>query len=159
MARATHVFSDDGLAVSALDNVTILVFARESSRMRLRTIRRHCEAHAARHGDRTAAITVVEPAAMSAPDEVREESANLTRDYPCVATATVLEGSGFKVVAARAVMTGIFLLARKTGNKLFSTVPEATEWVSRTMAGAQLRVSSAADLAAAVEETRRAIKR
>src|SRR5256885_1210629 len=95
--QAIVSYADAGMSVATCENLFICVFRQPNTLERLREVRRAIEKHVALHGERTLSISVVEPsAAAMVPKDVREAATALTRDFPSIAAAVVIEGSGFR---------------------------------------------------------------
>jgi hypothetical protein len=111
--------------------------------------------HAAHANGRVATLAVVD-AAVSLPDDAtRKLSVQMMDAMNGVqaGSATVIDGDGFRVSAARAAFAGMTMLSRTSWpQKVFATVEDAASWLCRLP---ELRGKSAGDLAAAVATLRR----
>jgi hypothetical protein len=148
-------FNDGSAACGTVGNLLTTVLRTEVTLPRLRQIRRVTEQLFALYGEHRGTLTVVERTAISdTPRDVREESAVLMRQYPSL-VATVIEGGGFKGVGARAIMSGLALVAGKRDKlKIFASVDEAAEWIAPRVPTTSI---TAAEVKAAVERTRAAL--
>jgi hypothetical protein len=152
-------FADATCAISTVGNSFVNVLRRPATLEMIEEIRRQVQRHFRRCNGVTLALSVLEPgAAQSVPRDVREKSAKLTTDFPSLAAATVIEGSGFRAAATRTAVTTMFLFARPPyPYKVFGDLAEGASWVIETgKRGAPLSVT-ADDLVRAVAEARRAI--
>jgi hypothetical protein len=152
-------FSDEGGAYAERGNVTAFVVRREMTMPRLRRLRREAERVHARYGAERVSITVIEPTAISdVQKEVREESADLVRTFPSVLMVTIVEGGGLRAVAARAILSGMTLIAKGRAAKIFDDVVTAMTWIEpRVPPVAGVKPPSARELVELVAEARRAI--
>ncbi len=132
MDRFQLGFVDRGCAFSSVGNLIACVLREEVTVERLRALRKDTERVVAIYGPARGGITVVEGQAVTdVSKEVRVESAALMRDFPSAVTVTVIEGRGFKAVAARAIVSAMALLARnRDANKLFDTVDAAAAYMA-----------------------------
>jgi hypothetical protein len=132
MAEAGRVaFSDDGMAMAELGTLSLYVIAKPLTLERVLKMRTLGDEHNARFGASRASMTVAEPAAVhDMPKEIREAAAKIVRELPVVIKATVIEGGGFRAVAARAIVTGVHLLSRRGGqDRIFGDVDTAMDWL------------------------------
>jgi hypothetical protein len=153
-------YVDQGCALASVGNLIVCVLRGEVTIERLRALRRDTERLVAIYGTERGGITVVEGAAVTdVSKEVRVESAALMRDLPSVVTVTVIEGRGFRAVAARAIVSAMALLARtRDANKLFDTVEAAARYlVPRIPVRAGEPKLTSDEVIAIVERTRAAI--
>ena len=153
-------FADQAFAVSSVGNGFVNVLRKPATIEMIEEIRRQVQRHYRRTGGVTVALSVLEPgAAQSVPRDVRENGAKLTTDFPSLAAATVIEGSGFRAAATRSAVTTMFLFARPPyPYKVFGSLDEGAAWVVATgQKGNAALTVSAADLLRAVERARRAI--
>jgi hypothetical protein len=152
-------YSDAICAVATHENVFITVHRQPSTMAQMREVRRLLVAFFARLTP-GGSISLLEPSSLviNADKAVRDEMVVLARDFPSRCSAVVLEGSGFKAAAGRAMMSAIFLLSRpKYPYKITGAVGEAAGWVAK-IAGEPLgHPLDPRKLAGAVEEARRAI--
>jgi len=107
----------------------------------------------AHHPEGAAFLCVIEPTATPPDDDHRKKSAELLTSFGsrlrCV--ATVVEGSGLKASIARAVLSGISLIARERQTKAdyFSDTARAVAWLRE-----HLDAPPAEQVLAAVDELR-----
>jgi hypothetical protein len=157
------VWSDNGLAVAELGTLSLFLIAQPLTLPRLQQMRRIGEDHHARFGSHRASLSIGEPSAiMDMPKPVREQASLMVRDLSSEISAAVLEGGGFKAVAGRAIITGLWLMAGRAGsNKVFTDLDTATAWLAPRIppAGDGEAPISIATLDKLVESARAAIKR
>lgn len=118
----------------------------------LRETRRQVQRHFRRCNNVSVALSVLEPgAAQSVPREVREEGAALTAEFKSLASATVIEGTGFRAAATRTAITTMYFLAKPPfPHKVFGDLSAGASWV--------LEIGSqSAPLGATVEDVMRAV--
>jgi hypothetical protein len=158
---ASVVFADEGCAIATCGNVFVNVMREAQTLPRLRELRRHIVRHVAVWGANTISISVLEPGATAnTPKEVRDETAAITRDYQSIAAAIVIEGSGFRAAALRAVVAAIYLVSHSPyPHKIVETVFDGARWLVEQAGRAGQRHVSAADIAAAVSVARAALVR
>jgi hypothetical protein len=107
----------------------------------------------ARHPGGAGFLCVIEPTAKPPDDELRRKSAEMLTGHGaklrCV--ASVVEGSGLKASIARAVLSGITLLARERHTKAeyFANASLAVTWM-----GEHLAIPPADQVLAALESLR-----
>jgi hypothetical protein len=163
MVKAGQVlWSDDGLALAELGTLTVYLMAQPLTMERLGPMRRQGEQQHARFGTHCAALTIAENSAITdMPRAVRHEAAKIVRDLATDVSATVLEGSGFKAIAGRAIITGVRMLSGKSANvKIFADVDSALEWlVPRVPAPDGVERVEAAAAAGLITRARAAIQR
>jgi hypothetical protein len=125
-------YCERGCAFAHYGNLIACVLREEVTIERLRALRKDTERVVAIYGPERGGITVVEGQAVTdVAKEVRVESSALMRDFPAAVTVTVIEGRGFKAVAARAIVSAMALLARtRDSNKLFDTVETAAAYMA-----------------------------
>ena len=153
-------YADDLHAVVSVGNVFINVVRKPATVGMIRETRRQVQRHFRRWNNQCVAVSVLEPtAAQAVPREVRDESAALTAEFPSLAAATVIEGSGFRAAATRTAVSGMFLISRPTyPHKVFASLTESARWVIETVKRtAPLDVTSD-DILRAIEVARRAVK-
>jgi hypothetical protein len=100
-------------------------------------------------------LTIIEPTASgSPPPEVREITTAMSRQFPLVGAAIIVEGSGFGAATTRTVIAGVYLLSKKNyPHKICSTVGEGATWLAALLPG-----PSAQTIAAAGEAARAALR-
>ncbi|HZS41711.1 MAG TPA: hypothetical protein VFF06_33000 [Polyangia bacterium] len=154
-------FADTGCAIATRGNLFVNVMREAQTLERLREVRRHIERHVAAWGTNTISISVLEPGATAAaPKEVRDETAAITRDYGSIAAAIVIEGSGFRAAAVRAVVAAIYLVSHSPyPHKIVESVDDGARWL-RQMAerAGQARVG-ALEIVDAVAAARAELRR
>jgi hypothetical protein len=153
------LYADAGNAVAVCGNVFVNVMREAQTLERLRELRRHIERHVARWGDRTLSISVLEPGATAeTPKDVRDETAAITREYPSIAAAIVIEGKGFRAAAIRAVLAAIYLVSRSPyPHRIVDSVLFGARWLVEQAEQQGLREVSAADIDLAVAKARAAL--
>jgi hypothetical protein len=93
---------------------------------------------------------------------VREQASVMLRELASEFSASVLEGGGFKAIAGRAIITGLWLMSgRNSSNKVFTDLDAAAAWLVPRIprAGDGADAVSAATILRLVEDARVAIKR
>ena len=92
---------------------------------------RTLEAHWNLWRESTITLVVLEPAAIaSVPASVREDGANMVKRFPSRAVSFVIEGSSFRVAAARTILAGVNLISRAHYEQgIFSTLAEGCAWL------------------------------
>ena len=61
---------------------------------------------------------------------MRDETAAITRDYPSIAAAIVIEGAGFRAAAVRAVVAAIYLVSRSPyPHRIVESVEDGARWL------------------------------
>jgi hypothetical protein len=153
------LWSDDGIGVATVGNVSISVLRQPATVARLRRLRGDLIEMNQRHPGKIASITILEETAIrSAPDEIRAESASLMRDSHVFAAAIVIEGKGFRVAATRALLAGLSLVSRpRYEQKIFERVELAAQWLVEVMAKKGIPDQSSQDLVSGIEQARAAI--
>jgi hypothetical protein len=156
------VWSDDGLALAEIGAPTVYVVAQPLTMQRLEPMRQAGERQHARFGSKCASLTVIETGAIAdMPTDLRKEAAKIVRELATEVQTTVLEGSGFKAIAGRAIMTGVRLMSgRRASGKIFADVDSALAWlVPRVPAVDSTQRVDAPAAAALIARARAAIKR
>ncbi len=153
------LYADAGTAVAVCGNVFVNVMREAQTLARLRELRRHIERHVQRWGADTLSISVLEPGATAeTPKDVRDETAAITRDYPSIAAAIVIEGSGFRAAAIRAVLATIYLVSRSPyPHRIVDSVFAGARWLVEQATRRELAHVTAADIEAAVATARAAL--
>ncbi len=153
-------FADEGVALATHGCVAACVFRAPLTLERLYRLRRESEPIQLRFGIERVNLTIVEPGAVSSlPEDVRKESAALMREFPASMTVTVLEGVGFRAAAARAILSGLTLLAgERQRRRMFESVDEAAAWLNERNVGGVPEMTAPA-LATLVQRARAALKR
>lgn len=120
-----------GYAVASWRHVFIQVARVPVTGEAQRRVRRGLEAHWKRWQTETLTLVVIEQAALaSVPAEVRDEGAAMAREMPSRAVAFVVEGSSFRMAAARTILAGLNMISRaRYAQSIFSTLDEATKWL------------------------------
>jgi hypothetical protein len=149
---------DPGFALAQCRHAFVSVWTQPSTIDSLSAVRQ-CEESLAREApDGLVVLTVMTGTAFAIGTREREEAQRLAQrfDKTTQAAAYVIEGSGFRAAAMRAVLAGLQLLARTSHPvRVFSDVPTAVEWL-----GGRARPPIAPDdLADTVEQARAAIGR
>jgi hypothetical protein len=99
-------------------------------------------------------LQYVAPDASVPSKDTRDALANLLREARgrVACSAVVAPGTGFRIAAGRAVVTGIAMLARPGfPHQVFSTLEEAAEWQSRLLPRTAALAPSASDIVRAVQ--------
>ena len=150
-------FADDMHAIGSIGIVFINIVRKPANLEMLKETRRQVQRHFRRWNMKSVALSVLEPSAAQAlPKEVRDETAALTTDFPSLAAAVVIEGTGFRAAATRTAMAGLFLLSRpKYPQKVCGSVGDGAGWLVATRP--EIGVSAEA-MVKAVELTRSAFK-
>jgi hypothetical protein len=93
--------ADPKMAMATQGRVVVAVLRAVVDLEMLRELRRQTDKVVQKLGFQRVGVTVVEPSAVGdVPKEVRAEGAALMRDFPQAASATVIEGGGFKAIAS-----------------------------------------------------------
>jgi hypothetical protein len=160
MGNAVIHYSDGGIAVATAANAFICVFREPATLPRLVEVRRAIGTHTRKWGHDTVSLSVLEPsAAASVPKDVRDETGAITRDYPSIAAAIVIEGSGFRAAAVRSVLAAIYLVARSPyPHKICEDIDVAARWLLGHAAGAGHAHFTPAGLRGAAEAARASIE-
>ena len=153
-------YADDIHAVASVGNVIINVVRKPATVAMIRETRRQVQRHFRRWNNQCVAVSVLEPgAAQSVPREVRDESAALMTEFPSLAAATVIEGSGFRAAATRTAVAGMFLISRPPyPHKVFGNLSDGAGWVIETGSKTAPLTVTRDDIVRAVEVARRALK-
>lgn len=149
-------YADEGCAFGALGSVLLTAMRRPPTGAQMRELRRHVAHHHREFGGKIRAFSLLERDAISiqVPSEVREETTSQMRDFPGLGTVVVVEGSGFRPAAMRALLSGIHLVLRPPYPfTICSTVDAGARWAAARgdPHGEHL---GPADLSAALEATR-----
>src|SRR2546425_988785 len=157
MQQATMQPLDGGCAFGTLGGIIVTVLRTPSTVERLRLLRTHLTRQFARYKpDQIGSIVVLEHSAFAQPppDEVRRAQEALTREFQSRGAAIVLEGSGFRAVAARAMMSGLYLVVRPAyPHKICSSADEGARWLMSQFA-ADSGAPAPAEILAVVEQAR-----
>lgn len=150
-------FADDVHAIGSIGIVFINIVRKPATLPMLKETRRQVQRHFRGWNQRAVALSVLEPSAAQAlPKEVRDETAALTSDFPSLAAATVIEGTGFRAAATRTAMAGLFLLSRpKYPVKVCGTISDGAHWLLQTRPEIGVTVEA---MVRAVELTRGSLK-
>jgi hypothetical protein len=146
---------DGGFALATAGSVFINVWREPSTLAQLEVLREH-EAALVEH-ERAAimVLTVLLPSAFTLGTRERKEVDALAKQFaPSTrAHAYVIEGSGFRTAAVRALVAGINLITRTgAATRVFDDVVHAAEWLEAEAAPSQ--VVRAAEVVRAVMEAR-----
>jgi hypothetical protein len=122
-------FSENGLAFATYANVGVVVIRQPLSIAKVRRLRQEVEQLHQQFGHARTMLTIVESAAVASPDnELRSEFAAIARELPAAQNVIVLEGSGFRMAAARAIMNAMALLSGNASKQhTFVSVEPALE--------------------------------
>jgi hypothetical protein len=159
MARTVIRYADEGVAVGEHANVLITAFHQPPTMPRLQELRKHIVRAAKEWPNATCGFSVIAETGLTTdvPRDVLDASKALTRDFPPVGSAIVVEAAGFTGSAIRAFLTGMFLVARNHG-KIHGTVEQGAAYLAPVASTAGGVTVTTADLVAAVTATRAAIK-
>ncbi len=126
------MWTHGGAAMGLRHNLTIFVLRDPLTLEHVRRLRRATGPVFARFADKRATLIVVEPSAVAdVAKEVREAAADQIRSFPTTVAATVIEGTGFRAVAGRAIVAGILLLSQsRSTTKVFDGVDDAARWMA-----------------------------
>jgi hypothetical protein len=109
---ATIRFSENGLVFATYANVGVVVIRQPLSIAKVRRLRQEVEQLQQQFGHDRIMLTIVESAAVASPDNaLRSEFSALARELPAALNIIVLEGSGFRMAAARAIMNAMALVS------------------------------------------------
>jgi hypothetical protein len=132
MVTREIALADEVCAIAIVGDVFITVLHLPSTLESMRAIRRVATRHAQVWKGTSRSMTVIEPRAIVAntSEEVRTETAAMTRDFTTAANAVVVEGSGFGVAAVRTLLAGVYLVQRVPyPYKIVSTPAEGVRWL------------------------------
>ena len=151
----------DGMCIATWRNVFIDVLSRPPTVASLTAIRPAVDRLFAKHGGQCISISVLEPSSIGpAPPDTKAVMQKLARDYPNLAAATVIEGSGFRMATARMLLTGIFMLQKQPiPHKVFDKISDGARFIASLNPQFKSLDRDIADLLLAVEEARRKIPR
>src|SRR5690242_3540322 len=113
-----------------------------------------------RTGGKAVSISVIEPTAAAAPAsaEVRNALETFAREGYVNAAAIVIEGTGFRAAAARTIVAGMYIVARRAyPHKIVATPAGGAAWLVEALAALGI-AQAAAELVDAVEKARAAIR-
>jgi hypothetical protein len=148
----------EGTALARMGKMTVCIMRQPPTVRAISLIRKETMKLRAEAPDGWMAFSIVEAGAIgNIPDEVRQATTALMRDYAATVSVTVIEGSTFKAIAARAIMSGLHALSRSRNvQKYFAETRAAVDWMLATCAslGAPQGELTAADALRAIEETR-----
>jgi serine/threonine protein kinase len=151
-------FADSELALVRCGQVFITVLRKPLTLGGVEHLRRESRELFGEDASRFFTLSVVGP--ISPKDisaEVRVASEKLTREFRLGGAAIVIEGSGFKQAATRAVIAAVFLVSRiGYRHRVFDKPLDAAEWLEAELAARGVR-QSALEVIDAVEEGRRAV--
>jgi hypothetical protein len=153
--------SDDVQAIGGVGNVLVSLTRYHQDMDRLRALRKAIATHFKRWPGGVATITVLEQTAYStllSKDE-RQEINQLAIDYVSRGVGLVIEGSGFRAAAVRAMLSAVYLVTRVTyPRKIFDRLHEASSWVTKSASAGAPGSVDAVDIENAVEVVRKAIR-
>ena len=134
---------DHGYAIATSGNVFISVWKEPSTLERLDHVRACQQKLVDGAPDGIVVLTVLMDTSFKVDSNVRDKAAGIARQFAAAtrAHAYVIEGSGFRTAAMRAVIAGINAFVR-TGHpvRVFGDMPSAIGWL-RTQAGAAFDVA------------------
>lgn len=144
-------FHDDAHCIAWFGNVQIILSKEAPSSAIMRTIIRELDALSKDCGGGTGALLVInsdcKPPSEEARTYIRTELANSSM----VAAAQVVEGTGFRGAAMRAVLSVLQLAARtRYPMEIFSSVEEGTRWLCSELRTRLKRAPEPSALIAAV---------
>jgi hypothetical protein len=150
------MWSDDGIAMACSGHVAIIVLRQPATVAQLKRVRTDMTQLKARCSGKLVSIVVLESGAVrDTPEDVRAEARNLMKDSHVFAAAIVIEGKGFRLSAARALLTGLGLISKpQYTQKIFERVDAAAEWVAQLVAQKEIRSDDQQGLIALVERAR-----
>jgi hypothetical protein len=156
---ANILYADERLALATCSGVFLSVLRLPLNLQGAIHLRREAKTFNDRSAGRSGSLAIIEAtASANPPSDVREHTAAMTRENKIIAAAITLEGSGFRPAAIRTMIAGLYLVARKEyPHKIFERASDAAEWLAPLMSKSGVQTGSA-ELYAAVEELRRAIK-
>jgi hypothetical protein len=125
------LFVAEGAALARFGKMTLCIMRTAPSLRVVKMLRSETMKLRAEAPDGWLAFSVVEATAISnIPEEVRAATAELMRDYAATVSVTVIEGSTFKSIAARAIMSGLHTLSRSRNlQKYFADARVAVDWM------------------------------
>ena len=151
----------DGMCIATWRNVFIDLLSKPATVNSLRAIPPVVEKFFTRHGNQCISISVLESTSLGPPPpEAKTIMDKLAKDYPNLASATVIEGTGFRLATARMLLAGIFLM-RKTPipHKVFDNLQDGARFLGSHNPHFKRPDKDVTDLLAAVEECRKKIPR
>jgi len=152
-------FADERVGLALAGTVFVNVLRRSLTMKQMAEVRRVVAKQQAR-GEASArgAITVLELSALDSIDEeARRDSARLMSEVRSAAAATVVEGRGFRAVAGRAIISGLYLVSRPPyQHRVFSDAEEGARWMGALVAG-KPAAPTAKEISEAIAEARAAI--
>jgi hypothetical protein len=153
------MWSDDHMAMACSGHVAITILRQPVTAALLRRVRTDMTLLKARCSGKLVSFTVLESGAVKdTPEDVRTEAMNLMRDGHVFAAAIVIEGKGFRLSTARALLAGLGLISKpRYAQRIFEHVDTAAEWVLLMMADKGIRTKGKQDLIALVESARASI--
>jgi hypothetical protein len=156
------LFSDDVIAVTQHDRLTLWVLAKPITVTHLEQLSKFSAENFERWGRDRATFTVGEgPSITEVSKETRQAAGKMLRQYKANTSATVLEGGGFKAVAGRAIITGMMMIAGGgNSHKIFSDLQKAVDWMApRVPSSGGGEGVDPDELYHLIERTRAAVKR
>jgi hypothetical protein len=149
-------YSDDRLAIASVPGLLVSVLRQPLTLEGANILRVEARNYTNSMKGQHVSLSVIEPTAASSPTpEVREVTTQLAKENKILGAGIVLEGSGFGPATTRAIIAGMYLIAKKEyPHKVFDSVETAAAWLP-TLVGGVTR----ADVVAAAAATRAAIKR
>jgi serine/threonine-protein kinase len=151
-------FADSELALVRCGRVFITVLRRPLTLRGVEHMRRESRLLFGDDASRFFTLSILEArSATTVSPEVRTASEKFAREFTLGGAAIVIEGSGFRSAATRAVVAGIYLVSRAGyRHKVFDRPLEGARWLEDQLALSGVK-QSALEMVDAVAEARRAV--
>jgi hypothetical protein len=144
-------YHDDAHCIAWVGNVQIILSKEAPTSAFMRTIIRELDALSKDCGGGTGALLVINSDCKPPSEEARTYIRNELANSSMVAAGQVVEGTGFRGAAMRAVLSVMQLAARtRYPMEIFSGVEEGAHWLSSELRTRLKRAPDAASLVAAV---------
>ncbi len=139
---------DEHHCIATWRNVYIVIWRHETQLPAVKSLASHLAQFAEVPAKGCTLLTIIEAGAPMPSADARSELARFMTSAAnrLKSSAVAFEGAGFRAAAVRGVVTGLTMLARQPyPHKIFSTVPEAAQWLATSMpVTAQAPVEAAA---------------
>jgi hypothetical protein len=118
------------------NHVFILIWRHDTTLEGLKALDKAMREHETRCPEGSGLLTIIEQGAPMPSSEVRTAMARFLTELArfIKISAVAFEGAGFRAAAVRGVVTGLTMLARQPyPHKVFATMPEAAQWLGRSL--------------------------
>jgi hypothetical protein len=152
---AAHHYADDRIAIASSPSLLVAVLRKPMTLDTANSLRGVAKRFYAQNPGGGISLTIIERgAAASQPPEVRAVNQAMAKESKVLASALVLEGSGFGVATMRAVIAAVYFAVKKEyPSKVFENTGEAARWLAPQLK--QIGVDLSPErIASLVEETR-----